>query len=110
MRTKDILFEIADIATFYQYLYMDETHRITFNNDLTDLTLNMNENLCIMCKNERFPDLPPTSFSDMLSPSNVLGIINRLKDAPATEFPTSFKNRWEEIKAITKATVALNLK
>lgn len=109
MRTKDILLEIADITVFYQYLYMNEDHKITFNNGLTDLTLSMNENLCVICRNERFPDLPPMSYSENLSPNNILGIIDILKHMPAIEFKSSFKNRWEEIKTITQTNLSLNI-
>lgn len=109
MRTRDTLIEIADVAIFYQYLYMDENHRITFNNDLTDLTLSMNNNLRVMCKNERFPDVPLADFSEMLTLSYILAVIDRLKDMPAVEFPSCFKNRWEEIKTITQTNMALNI-
>lgn len=109
MRTKDILFEITDVSIFYQYLYMNKDHRITFNNDLTDLTLSMDDNLYVMCKNERFPDIPPSDFSSTLTLSYILAVIDRLKDMPAIEFPSSFKNRWEEIKTITQTNLSLNI-
>jgi hypothetical protein len=109
MRTKDTLLEIADVAIFYQYLYMDKDHKITFNNDLTNLTLSMNDSLHVMCRNCNFPDLPPSDFSDMLTLPYILAVIDRLKDMPATEFPSSFKNRWEEIKTITQTNLTLNI-
>lgn len=37
-----------------------------------------------------------------------LGIIDQLKENPATEYPNSFKNRWDEIVSITSANVAQN--
>lgn len=38
----------------------------------------------------------------------MLGIIDQLKENPATEYPNSFKNRWDEIVSITSANVAQN--
>lgn len=106
MRTKDILLAIEDVAIFYQYLYIG--NKITFNNGLTDLTLSMGENLCTKCKNERFPDLPPSDFTDMLTLPYILGVIDILKESKAVEFPTSFANRWEEIRTLTTEDVVLN--
>lgn len=108
MRDLDTLFEIEEVTVFYQYLYMNENHCITFNNDLTDLTLSMKENLNVMCRNERFPDVPLMNYSENLTLSNILGIIDRLKSMPAVEFPDCFKNRWEEISGIVAVNVASN--
>lgn len=50
MRTKDELFLLGDIGIMLQYLYMNENHRITFNNGITDLQIRMDENFNILCK------------------------------------------------------------
>lgn len=108
MRTKAGLKDLNDVATIYKYLYLSENNKITYNNGLTDLTVRMNDNYDILCKNEKFPDLPETNFNEMFSVSYVLGLIEILKNQSATEHPTVFTNRWEEIKTITSADLALN--
>lgn len=110
MRSKETLLEFNDIAIFFQYLYIDEKNRITFDNGLTNLTLRMTDNLSIMCKNESFTDLPETDFSSELHPYNVLSIIDILKVQPPIEHPNHFNNRWEEIKNITQINLSLNIK
>lgn len=106
MRTKDNLFDIEEVAIFYQYLYLGSA--ITFNNGLADLTLTMDEYFETKCKNGNFPNLPPSDFTDTLTLPYILGVIDILKKSKATEFPTSFTNRWEEIRTITLAQVGLN--
>lgn len=110
MRTKEDLFSFNDVAIFFQYLYMDENHKITFNNGITNLTLRMTDNFGIACKNESFPDLPELSYTDSSHPRQILGIIEILKEQPPVEFPDSFVNRWQEIKFITGTQLALNRK
>ena len=108
MRTKDTLMAFEDIPLLYQYLYMNEEHSITFNNGITDLKIRMTDNLSVMCKNLRFPDLPELDWTENLTPNNCLGIIEYLKTIPAEEFKESFGNRWEEIKTVTLHNLALN--
>lgn len=60
------------------------------------------------CKNMNFPDLPDACFSESMTNKTMLGIIDQLKENPATEYPNSFKNRWDEIVSITSANVAQN--
>lgn len=108
MRTKDMLFELEDITLLYQYLYMNKNHKITFNNGLTDLTIRMTDDLYILCKNESFPDLPETAFSESMTIPYVLGIIDRLKEYPASEYRMTFSNRWDELKTTTLANLAQN--
>ena len=106
MRNKDDLIDIEEVSIFYQYLYLGMA--ITFNNGLTNLTLTMGEDFCTKCVNENFPDLPPSDFTDMLTLPYILGVIEILKKSKATEFPTSFTNKWEEIRTLTLAQVRLN--
>lgn len=109
MRTKDDLFDLEDILTLYQYLYLSVEHFITFNNGLTDLKMYMDDDFNVMCINMRFPDLPPLCYNEMLSIQNMLGIIDYLKrDKEHIVLKDSFQTRWEEIKTITKATISLN--
>ena len=109
MRTKTGLKDLNDVSTVYKYLYLSENNKITYNNGLTDLTIRMNDNYDILCKNESFPEIPETNFNEMFSVSYVLGMIEILKNQPATEHPSIFENRWEEIKTLTSADLALNL-
>ena len=106
MRNKDTLFEFEDFTILCQYLYLNPEHYIIVNNGLTDLKLQMNDDLKILCTNMSFPDLPPMNFSSRFY-DEFQGIIERLKEQEPLEFD-SFDNRWEEIKDITLSNVALN--
>jgi hypothetical protein len=105
-RTKDLLFEIGDVAIFYQYLYLDPTHNIVVNNGLTDLKFELNDNLHIMKTNLNYPEFGASN--EPLDLTNILGIIDKLKTMPAVQHPACFQNRWQEIKEITASTLALN--
>ena len=108
MRTKDNLKKLEDINVIYQYLYLDEKNRITFNNGLADLTIRMNENFVLLCKNENFPDLEEIAFQETLTINYAQAMIELLKEQPAIEMPNEFSNRWEEIKTITCLQMGLN--
>ena len=108
MRTTDTLFDLEEITTLYQYLYMDEGHSITIDNGVTQLRIRMTDSCYFISKNLRFPDVPEISYTDMMTIPNMLGIIDQLKHSPAVEFPTCFTNRWEEIKTITNTNIGLN--
>lgn len=109
MRTKDDLFDLEDILTLYQYLYMSEDHFVIVNNKLTDLKLYMTDDFDVMCINMLYPDLPPMSYNDMLFIPNMLGVIDYLKqDTEHVEMKGVFKTRWEEIFRTTRANIALN--
>lgn len=107
MRTKDILVNgFEDIKILLQYLYMNKNHTITVSNDIVLLELSLTENMTLMCKNTAFPEFPATPRDIVLE--EMLGCVEQLKEMAAKEFPDSFPNRWEEIKTITKGTVATN--
>ena len=108
MRSRETLMAIESITLLYQYLYMDENHSITFNNGVTDLTIHMTDNLSVMCKNLRYPDLPESDWTENFTPHNCLNIIEILKTMPVEEYKEPFENRWEEIKSITSFNLALN--
>lgn len=110
MRTKDELFMLGEVSTLLQYLFLSESHTITFNNGLTNLKIRMDENFNILCKNLTFPDLPESNFSEQMTPAYMLGVIQILQETPPNEFKDSFKNHWDEIKQITLANLALNRK
>jgi hypothetical protein len=108
MRTTDTLFDMEEIPVLYQYLYMDENHFITVDNEVTKLEIRMTEGCLFKAKNLKFPDVPELNYTDMMTIPNMLGIIDQLKHSPAVEFPTCFTNRWEEVKTITLTNVAQN--
>lgn len=106
MRTKNMLKEIEDVTIFYQYLYMSPEHNIVVNNGLTDLKFEVNDNLQVMKTNMSFPQFGATN--EPLDLTNIMGIIDKLKTMPPTQFPDVFKNRWQEIKETTMSNMALN--
>lgn len=109
MRTNTQLLKMEDYSIFLQYLYLTKENTITINNGLTNLELYMGENLEIYAKNLLFPNTPPLYYSEKMTPSYImLALIPYLEKQPAKEFPQRFKNRWDEIKEITKNNTALN--
>ncbi len=110
MRTKDELFMLGEISTLLQYLFMNKKHTITFNNGLTDLQIRMDANFNILCKNLQFPDIPESNFTEQMTVLYMLGVIQILQNTPPVEYKNAFTNRWEEIKQITLANLALNRK
>lgn len=108
MRIKENFKKLDDVSIIYKYLYMSEDNKITFNNGLANLTIRMNENFAILCKNENFPNLPETFFGDTFTLHYATTLIDVLKEQPAEEHPNLFKNRWEEIETLVKTTVGLN--
>lgn len=110
MRTKDELFLLGEVSTLLQYLFLSEKHTITFSNGLTSLKIRMDENFNIRCQNLNFPIVPESNFTEQMTPLYMLGIIQILQEMPPEEFKESFKNRWDEIKQITSANLALNRK
>ena len=108
MRTTDTLFDMEEIPILYQYLYMDEGHFITVDNGVTKLEIRMTDGCFFKAKNLKFPDVPDLNYTDMMTIPNTLGIIDQLKRSPATEFPTCFTNRLDEVKTITGTNVVQN--
>lgn len=108
MRTKDDLKKLDDVNIILKYLYIDKNNKITFNNGLANLTIRMNENFAILCKNENFPDLEETYFGETFSVSYAIALVELLKEQPPVEHPNLFTNRWEEIEMLTKTTIGLN--
>ena len=106
-RDKATLLEIRDVAIFYQYLYMSPDHNIVVNNGLTDLKFELTDDLRLMKTNMRFPQFGASN--EPLDLTNVMGIIDKLKEMPPNQFPETFKNRWQEIKETTMSNLALNL-
>ena len=106
MRDKNTLKKIEDVAIFYQYLYMSPEHSIVVNNGVTNLKFELNDDLQILKTNMRFPEFGATN--EPLDLTNIIGIIEKLEEMEAVDFPEMFENRWQEIKDTTKANLALN--
>lgn len=108
-RSRDILTKgIDEISTLLRYLYMDEAHSIVVNNGICDLRIRMTASMDILAQNLQFPSCP--EMHKTLDMSELLAFIDYLETQPAQEYPTSFPNRWEEVKAITETNVGLNRK
>ena len=86
MRTKDELFMLGEISTLLQYLFMSESHTITFNNGLTNLKIRMDENFNILCQNLSFPDIPESNFTEQMTPLYMLGVIQILHNCRETGY------------------------
>lgn len=109
MRTKDVLLDdFNDIDILYRYLYMSEDHTIDIHNNIVNLRLRMTENLTFKVLNLNFPDLPELDYSEMMTLPQTLGIIDLLKHEPGILGFREGQSRWDEIKDITWAQLALN--
>ena len=106
MRDKNTLKLLDDIAMLNKYLYMSDEHSIEYNNGLTTLEIRMDSDLNLWAVNKRFPELPPMYFTDEMTLRKTLSVIEFLK-MQESEYG-QVKNKWEEIKEITKANLALN--
>lgn len=95
-RNPEVFAEFDDMRMVLQYLYMNAEHTISFNNGMTDLTIWMNEHCSVICRNDEYPDLPPTDFREMFTIDYCLALVDLLKREQA-EF-------WNHLKM----TVALH--
>jgi hypothetical protein len=107
VRNKDILLEIEDVSVFYQYLYLSPEHHIMVSNGITELKFELNDSLKIMQTNMKYPQFGASN--QPLDLTNILGIIDKLKNTPPNQYPETFENRWQEIKETTMGNLALNL-
>lgn len=99
---------MENVKILLQYLYMDERNHIIVKNVIdVPLKISMDEAGNFECINMNFPDLPPMKNYDFPI-SSMLAAIEQMEEQPAAEFPERFENRWEEIKQLTLANVALN--
>lgn len=104
--TKDELYNIENYTILMQYLAIGE--KITINNGFADIEIWMEDDYKIKALNLNSPTLPPYKYDNEMTLENVLlGIIPTLKNQKPKEYK-SFENRWEEIKALSLSTVALN--
>lgn len=108
MRTKDKLYNIEDMCVLLQYLYLSEDHYIIYTNTLgVSFKVMMDDNY--KCKKIGIDTAVPNmefSFND-LTPEVLSDLVGHLKTRKSM-FPKRFDNKWEEIKEITLASIALN--
>ena len=64
----------------------------------------------VLLYNLQFSDIPESNFNEQMTTLYMLGVIQILQNTPPVEFKNAFANRWEEIKQITLANLALNRK
>lgn len=104
MRNNQTLLELSDISIFYQYLYASPVHKISFPVKLLNATytLTMDEQMNVLLYNSNFPDLEPSLYNDMLSPKQILCIIDELKKQPSEytkhNAPELQITVWDEIR------------
>lgn len=107
MRSNSIMFELSDVGVLLQWLYQSENHEVRIKNPFTYIRYKMDEQLNIMWFNETFPELgwsyAEISFQELLAIKRSLE--ENIQDV---DFPETFKNKWEEIKSITKHNLLLN--
>lgn len=96
-----------NICTLQRYLYGNPGHTIEVENTIhVILQISMDEHGNYLMANTNFPEFPPTHWKP--TTEDLLSAIDQLKDQPAKLHPTSFDNRWDEIKAYTAMLVTCN--
>ena len=113
MREKETLQKLKDIATLNQFLYMDKDNFIEYNqDDGTTLEIRIDENLDYISNYAKscgaLSHLVPLRVTNSMNLTTLIGIIENLKKQKTKMENTRFKNRWEEIEAITLDNLALN--
>lgn len=107
LQTKDELFMFEDYSILMQALGLGYT--ILINNGMAKIKVFMDKDYNLKGLNLNFPNLEPYNYNDeMTFPNVILGVIPELKKQPAIDFPSRFKNRWEELKGLTLDIVGLN--
>ena len=98
-----------DINLLLKFLYLDESHYIDFKTPM-GITFRMrmddegNLYRYLLSLGEDAPRLHCYDITHL----ELNGFVKQLKEQPAVDFPETFKNRWEEIKEITKTNLGLN--
>ena len=100
---------LDDVNIVLKYLYTSEDNSISYKNAIDiEFKLSMNEDFSLT-KTMVNGATPGQKFNgDELSISDLIAIVEQLKDSPAIEFPDHFANRFDEIKNMTTMTISLN--
>lgn len=100
---------LDDVNILLKYLYMSENNSILYKNAINvEFKLNMNEDFSLI-KTTVTGAMPGQKFNgDELSISDLIAIVEQLKDSPAIKFPDHFTNRFDEIKNMTLQSTTLN--
>lgn len=99
---------LDEVNILLKYLYLSEDHFVEFKNKMgVRFKLWMKDDSTLM--RQMINGVTDMEFtSDDINHKTLMGIIAQLKEQPASEFPDTFKNRWEELKEMTMANLALN--
>jgi len=118
MRTTDVIMKdfpaVIDLLT---YLYADENHEVIVPGMIpgTEFKIKMDEHCNILSAfKPRIASDGKDEFSNFAIDRNItirqlINVIANLKEMPAVEFPTAFKNRWDEVKTIAGTIRGLNM-
>lgn len=100
---------LDDVNILLKYLYMSEDNSISYKNAINvEFKLNMDEDFSLI-KTMVTGAMPGQKFNgDELSISDLIAIVEQLKDSLAIEFPDQFTNRFDEIKNMTLQSTTLN--
>jgi len=107
MRTNDVLKELDDVLVLYQYLYIDPENRIVVDNGMAELEIRLDEDLQFHYRNLNFPHLPEMDYSEQMTLNACTAVVDCLKRQKPKQFPGSCNSEWDEIRAVTSASMTL---
>lgn len=102
------IYALDEVNILLKYLYLSEDHFVEFKNKIgVRFKLWMKDDSTLVRKMiNGVTDMEFTS--DDINHKTLMGIIAQLKEQPASMFPDSFENRWDELKDLTMVNLALN--
>lgn len=97
-----------EINLLLKYLYLSDEHFVTFENTIgIRFKLYMDDDFEL--RRQMLNGITGTVFPcPDINHTTLMGIVDQLKEQPAAEFPEQFTNRWDELKAMATANLALN--
>lgn len=105
----DEIIDIKEISTLLIYLRMNEDNFVVYDNGLAKLKVGMIKDYHLKCTNLNFPELPELNFDEQWSVRYMLGVIDNLKQIPATgDLADLFKSEWDKISAQVSTMLGLN--
>lgn len=107
MRNINDFLGLEEISTLCQYLYLAEENSVIVNNGMTYLEIRMDEEYNFYVQNLSFPDSEEMNYTEMMTVSQMLGVVEYLKSRPPKE-NLQAKSRWDEIQTIVKLSTAIN--
>ena len=105
----DEIIDIEEVSALLMYLRMDEDNFVVYDNGLAKLKVRMTKDYHLKCTNLNFPELPELNFDEQWSISYILGVVDNLKQIPATgDLADLFKSEWDKISAQVNTMLGLN--